>query len=223
MSNLNPKLHKANGRLWVLGRAASFAKRLAQGANKRFTHFGEWQVDICSGKPNECIDHRRVYGTNQNNWGFLLQGILGSYAASATPELGLVDKSNASSPVNTASTYKTAYGCFNNEYGIAVAAAYYAWVELGVGGSTTSRADADLNTPSTPVSTPTVTAAYNTGQVTLSATATYASGISPTEVGIFLHCYDVSNAMDDYLLDHTTFSALASNTAFTITYSIALG
>jgi hypothetical protein len=214
----DPRKHKANQRLWILESIAlSVRTRIHRTLNRH-----EWQIDICSGTPDNCIDHRRIYGTNNNNWGQILQALF-TETNNAYESPALVDISGSSPAMVGINTSGSAMATMFTSNG--TTKDYYAWVELGTGGGTAARSDSALFTPQSPSSTPKITPSWTNGgsQVTMTATCSYASSISPTEVGLFLHTMNASNSMDDFLLDHTTFSALASNTAFTVTYSIALG
>jgi hypothetical protein len=182
----------------------------------------EWQVDVCSGTPENCIDHRRIYGTNNNNWGQILQAMF-TEVNNANSQPTMTEIGGTIPSVYWANSSGSATTELYNSNGSSKD--IYSWVELGTGAGTAARSDYALFTPVSASSTPKITPSWTNGgsQVTMTATCSYGSAISPTEVGLFLHGVVAGGGLDDFMLDHTTFSALASNTAFTVTYSIALG
>lgn len=180
----------------------------------------EWQVDICSGTPDRCIDHLRVYGTNNNNWGNFLQAVLTGSPKSGNPTMSLLDTTDTPrTPTLYMATLVAACAFYTGS-----AAVGLAYIQLGIGAGPAARADYAMATPI--AGTANITAAWTNGgsAVTLTTTITYGSAQTPSELGLFIpwSVQSLSPYVFQFMLDHTFFAALASNTVFTILYTMAM-
>lgn len=194
---------------------------------ERILHPHEWVIDICSGTPETCRDHRRVYGTNTNQYARIMQAFFTPVASSGQVTAVVYDTANASKTLNIRFG-GTANSSSITAFGAAAAStggnALDVYVQLGTG--TTAAARSDYNLQTAIAGTFSVAVSWSDGSAALSitATATYGSNKQPTELGLFMQgTPTLSAAIDTFLLDHTVFGALAANTTFTITYTLTLG
>jgi hypothetical protein len=216
---INGKKHKTPllQKLWVIG-------RVKERLNKKPL---QWQVDICANNDDgSCKAHRRIYGVNNDNWGFLLAGIFTKVGSGGFVTTTFKSSTGSSDSVNVkyGGTVNAATAMFLGAYSTStVNVACDVYVQLGTGSGTALRTD--YTSATLIAGTASVSAAYVSGgsAVVLSATLSYGTAQTPSEVVLMINGFKQSSTTASlYMFDHTYFTALPSATNFTVTYTLTM-